>query len=159
MSAGVINPVNRRPPHGFHAVRMDSAGRLKMPAKVVEHLQLLEDKVLFATFFQGLPRIFTNGSFERYLDKVEDPKLRKRIAFYCDSVGADVELDKQDRLTLPPQLREEAGLGEQVLRLRFDQDDVITLYPEAKYKAKKDEYEPTLAEDQNKAAEAGFDLG
>lgn len=158
MSAALLTPANRRPPHGFHAVRLDPAGRLKMPAKVVEHLQLLEDKVLFATFFQGLPRIFTNGSFEKYLDKLQDPKLRKRIAFYCDSVGGDVELDKQDRLTLPAQLREEAGLGEQVLRLRFDQDDVITLYPENKYKAKKDEYEPTLAQDQDQAAEAGFDL-
>lgn len=130
-----------------------------MPAKVVEHLQLLEDKVLFATYFQGLPRIFTNGSWERYLSKLDgDRQLKKRLAFYCDSVGGDVELDKQDRLTLPPQLRQAASLGEQVLYMRFDQDDVITLYPESNFKARQAEYQPSLEKDQARAADLGFDL-
>mgnify|MGYP000530731319 CR=1 FL=1 len=159
MLEGIAPPVTKRPPHGFHAVRLDANGRLKMPAKVVEYLQLLEDKILFATYFQGLPRIFANGSWERYLAKLDgDRALKKRIAFYCESVGADVELDKQDRLTLPPQLREEAKLGEQVLRLRFDQDDVITLYPEESFKAKQQEFLPSLGQDQERAASMGFDL-
>lgn len=159
MSASIAATVVRRPPHGFHAVRLDSSGRLKMPAKVVEHLQLLEDKVLFATYFQGLPRIFTNGSWERYLSKLDgDRQLKKRLAFYCDSVGGDVELDKQDRLTLPPQLRQAASLGEQVLYMRFDQDDVITLYPESNFKARQAEYQPSLEKDQARAADLGFDL-
>lgn len=150
--------VPQRAPRGTYPARLDSGGRLKMPAKFVEHLQNIDDKALYATFFNGLPRIFTNGSWERNLARLDaDPALKKRIAFYCDSVGGDVEMDKQDRLTLPPRLREEAKLGEQTLRLRFYQD-IITLYPESAYESECAEVRSTMEADQGQASSMGMGI-
>jgi DNA-binding transcriptional regulator/RsmH inhibitor MraZ len=129
-----------------------------MPAKFVEYLQGIDDRALYATYFNGLPRIFTNGSWERNLMRLDgDPELKKRIAFYCDSVGGDVEMDKQDRLTLPPRLREEAKLGEQTLQLRFYQD-IITLYPESVYQTQSAEVRGTRDSDQERAAAMGMGI-
>lgn len=129
-----------------------------MPAKFVEHLQGIEDKALYSTLFNGLPRIFTNGSWERNLARLDgDPALKKRVAFYCDSVGGDVELDKQDRLTLPPRLREEAKLGEQTLQLRFYQD-IITLYPAGVYEAEWAAVRSTVEADQQRASSMGMGI-
>jgi DNA-binding transcriptional regulator/RsmH inhibitor MraZ len=152
----VITPVVKRAPRGIYSARLDAGGRLKMPAKFVEHLQGLEDKVLYATFFDGLPRIFTNSSWERNLAKLADkPELRKRIAFYCDSVGGDIELDKQDRLTLPPRLREEAKLGEQTVQLRFHQD-IITIHPETVYDSRFADVRERRDADQGEAVSMGM---
>ena len=152
----VPTPVVKRAPRGIYSAKLDAGGRLKMPAKFVEHIQSLEDKVLYATFFDGLPRIFTNGSWERNLTRLESkPELRKRIAFYCDSVGGDIELDKQDRLTLPPRLREEAKLGEQTVQLRFHQD-IITIHPESEYENKYTDVRSTRDTDQGEAVSMGM---
>ncbi len=147
---------SRRNPRGFHPAKVDSAGRLKVPAKCLEYLQMLEEKTFFVTLMAGLPRIYTNGSWERNLAKLDgDPALKYEIAWYADTYGEDVEMDQQARSTLPLELRKELGLESQSVQLRF-YEDVLTIYPQGDYSAKSEEIKSGMPANLERAKSFGF---
>lgn len=128
----VLSPRN---PRGFHSTKVDAAGRMKLPAKIQDFLKLLTDKGLFATFFDGMARIYCNGSLERNLAKLEgDSDAYEWASKTADRFGSDVELDSQWRITFPPTLRAAVDLKDQQVHLRM-QDDVITVYTQAQFDA------------------------
>lgn len=135
---------------------MDGAGRLKLPAKVLEVLGRLAEKTLFVTKLKGMARIYTNGSWERNLDKLNGlPQLRKSMAIEADRYGADVELDPQGRITLPQAMRKEMGLEDEQVYLRF-YEDVIFVYTQGQYAAEVDAAAKVVSEGMEQAEALGF---
>lgn len=124
-----------RNPRGFHPAKVDGAGRLKMPARVLEYLNRLADKGLFVTKLYGMTRIYTNGAWESNLAKLAaEPELQAAVALEADRFGADAELDPQGRLTLPQTLRKAMGIEDQTVYLRFHYD-VVLVYSQEQYDA------------------------
>lgn len=149
-------PASSRAPRGFHAAKVDSAGRLKLPASYNEHLEKAGDRVLYVTLIQGQARIFTNGSWERYLAKLDpEPALKNRIAYYADVYGEDVTVDGQGRVTLPQILRKQLGLENQPVQLRYF-EDVITIHPQKQYEADLGKVEASIDNDFERARGLGF---
>lgn len=128
----VLSPRN---PRGFQVSKVDAAGRMKLPSKYQDFLKLLTDRTLFATMFEGMARIYCNGSLERNLSRLEgDPEAYEWASKTADKFGGDVDLDPQGRITLPQLLRKTLELTDQSVYLRM-QDDIITVYNEAQYNA------------------------
>lgn len=150
-------PKPLRAPLGFYPCKVDAAGRLKLPAKYQEYLDKLPDKYLFVTESRGLARIYTNGSWERRLARIDDPQLRWRETFRAELVGCDVDVDPQGRITLPQQLRKEMGLEDKTVQLRF-YEDVITIYPPEKFEQELRRVDSHRESDQERLAALGIDF-
>lgn len=146
-----------RAPLGFYPCKVDAAGRLKLPARYQEYLDKLPERYLFVTESRGLARIYTNGSWERRLARIEDPQLRWRETFRAELVGCDVDVDPQGRITLPQQLRKEMGLEDKTVQLRF-YEDVITIYPPDKFEQELRRVESHRESDMERLAALGIDL-
>lgn len=146
-----------RAPLGFHACKIDSTGRLKLPAKYQEYLKELPDKYLFATEFREYARIFTNGSWERLVGEIEEVDVRKRFTFRAERVGGDIEVDPQGRVTLPQILRTQMKLEDQQVQLRFS-NDVITIYAPEQFSRATEESEATKLSDERAVAHIGREL-
>ena len=88
MEAGT-SPRPLRNPRGYHATRVDPAGRLKLPARFLEYIRSLPDQILFVTVVKDLAKIYVNGAWERELDKIPAAQadVRDRIARTEDAQG------------------------------------------------------------------------
>ncbi len=147
-----------RAPYGFHPCKIDGAGRVKLPARYLEYLKKLAEVDLFVTEHGGLARIFTNGSWERTVAKLDtDTALRKRFTFRAESIGGDVTIDDAGRITLPQRLRQELELVDTQVQLRF-YEDVITIYPQKQYDAEAERVNSHRQSDEERARELGVDL-
>jgi DNA-binding transcriptional regulator/RsmH inhibitor MraZ len=136
---------------------VDSAGRLKLPARYVEWLDRLEDKSLYVTVVRGMARIYTNGSWERNLEKLNsDRALKREMSFMSDVFGGDVEKDPQGRITLPKALRDLLKLEDQQVQLRFD-DDMIFVFPQDRFDGQLKAYQATYEADLDRAEKMGFE--
>ncbi len=130
------SPRPTRNPRGYHATRVDPAGRLKLPARFLEYIRTLEDQILFVTVVKDLAKIYVNGAWERELDKLpaDEVDVRDRIARTAEAQGGDVECDPQGRVTLPQKVREFLKLENQAVQLRFS-EDIIAVYTQERYEA------------------------
>ncbi|MEJ5368264.1 MAG: hypothetical protein WHT08_08110 [Bryobacteraceae bacterium] len=146
-----------RAPLGFYPCKVDSAGRLKLPARYQDYLGKLLDKRLFVTEHRGLARIFTNGSWERMLERITDPAMKRRIAYLAEAIGGEVDIDPQGRITLPQQLRKEMGLEEKAVQLRF-YEDVITIYPQERFEEELERARQFRESDLERLAAMGIDF-
>jgi DNA-binding transcriptional regulator/RsmH inhibitor MraZ len=147
-----------RAPYGFHTCKIDTAGRVKLPARYLEYLEKIHETDLFVTEHGGLARVFTNGSWEKLVAKLdEDTALRKRFTFRAESIGGDTTIDDAGRITLPQRLREQLKLVNEQAYLRF-YDDVITIYPQAQYDAEAEKVNAYRQADEDRVRELGVDL-
>lgn len=145
-----------RNPRGFHAAKVDAAGRLKLPAAVHDYLEKLPDKSLFVTLLKGMARIYTGGSFDSNLAKLDSkPQLRAAMAIEADRYGDNANIDPQRRITLPQPLRKAMGLEEQTVHLRF-YEDVIFLYTQDQFEKATEAAAALLDGSYDEAAELGF---
>jgi DNA-binding transcriptional regulator/RsmH inhibitor MraZ len=112
-----------RPPRGHDSVKADGAGRVKLPASIVEHIHRLLDKSLFATVLYGQIRIYTNGAWERNLERLNSqPALKKAMYAMGNINGADVTMDGQGRITFPQKIRDLVPIEGQSVHLMFIED-------------------------------------
>lgn len=145
-----------RNPRGFHAAKVDSAGRLKLPAAVYDYLERLSDKALFVTLLQEKARIYTGGSFDANLAKLDaKPQLRAAMAIEADRYGDNANVDPQRRITLPQALRKALKVEDQTVYLRF-YEDVIFVYTQEQYERVTDDAAALLEQQYDQAAELGF---
>jgi DNA-binding transcriptional regulator/RsmH inhibitor MraZ len=148
-----------RCPRGAKPVRIDPAGRLKLPETWVKYLFRLPDQILFITKVGELGRMYAFGAWEREIEKLKaEPAVQKRLAFVAEAFGAEIEVDLQGRITLPQKLRESLGLAGKDVQLLFS-GDIITIYPEETFETLLAGKLASLDSDLAKAAELGFDLG
>ncbi len=147
-----------RAPRGFYSTRVDSTGRLKLPAKMVDYIEALPEKSLYATNMKGVARIYLNGSWDKFLDKLaQDPQLRRTIGEGFDSMGGDMDMDPQGRVTLPKNLRELLQLENKNVWLRLDEDRIF-VYTEEQYAAQVAASKAAFPAELERAIAMGFDF-
>jgi MraZ protein len=102
---------------GEYEHTMDDKGRLAVPARFREELG--EGVVITRGFERGCLMGFPKPAWEKLAQRVSDlsfgqseARNLRRLLF---SGAADVALDRQGRILIPQNLREHAGLGEQVV--------------------------------------------
>jgi MraZ protein len=99
---------------GQFDVRMDSKGRLPLPARLREKLAAQDDPRLVLTAWDGGLQGFTAARWSRMEQRFAGVSLfdRKTRAFLMSYVAgaAEVETDGQGRILVPPPLRRRAGL-------------------------------------------------
>lgn len=108
---------------GNHLHLVDEKGRVAIPARFREVLSGLQEERLLVTKFKRRERacldVYPWSAWLRFLKKLTMKKRdgQKVSVFENWYVGAaqDVVLDAQGRLLIPPDLREYAGLGRQVV--------------------------------------------
>jgi DNA-binding transcriptional regulator/RsmH inhibitor MraZ len=144
-------------PIGWFSAKVDPTGRVKLPARFQEYLRALEDKVLFMTEFDGLGKIYTNGSWSRNVNKLSpDPDFRKRFKRLHESRGGELEMDPQGRVTLPLPLRQQMGWEDNQVWLRFD-DDIISVYTEDQKRLEIESAQAVASTDMLRARALGFE--
>ena len=102
---------------------MDEKGRVAIPARFREELSQLQDELIFVTRWRRRERpcldAYPASQFARLQKRLGklDRFNSKREVFESWYIGAaqDVRLDAQNRLLIPPQLREYAQLGRDVV--------------------------------------------
>ncbi len=147
-----------RAPLGFQPCKIDSTGRLKLPSAYQEYLKQLGDPYLFVTEVKGMARVFTNGSWERTVAKMDgDPDYKKRFTLRAEAIGCDVDVDPQGRVTLPQNLRRELQLEDQQVQLRF-YEDVITIYSQEQYATEVGRAKERKLADEDRLESLGINL-
>ena len=122
-------------PRGFHPGKVDSTGRIKLPAPFAKYLGKMENMDLFMTEYRGKARIFTNGSWRKLVAMLDDDPDRQDIfTSSAESIGGDIDIDPQGRVTIPQKLRSELKLEDQPVQLRFH-EDVITFWTNSEYES------------------------
>jgi DNA-binding transcriptional regulator/RsmH inhibitor MraZ len=124
----------RSNPKGYHALRVDSAGRLKLPARftdyIEEYIRALNCRpVLFVTRFEDIVKIYLPGAWERELAKIalKRPELVKPFSEAAEYCGEEVDLDPQGRAVIPQKIRKTLPLEGQQVQVRLN-NDTITVY-------------------------------
>lgn len=96
---------------GTHHPRLDDKGRLILPAKYREELA---GGLVITKGQERCLYVFPVGEFERITEALRTaPVTAKSVRDYSRvffASASDEELDKQGRITIPPALREYAGL-------------------------------------------------
>ena len=96
---------------GTHSPRLDDKGRLILPAKYREELS---SGLVLTKGQDGCLYVFPTAEFSRITDSLRTaPVTAKAVRDYSRVLFAsasDEELDRQGRITIPPSLREYAGL-------------------------------------------------
>jgi MraZ protein len=96
---------------GTHSPRLDDKGRLILPAKYREELAT---GLVLTKGQDGCLYVFPAAEFSRITDALRTaPVTAKAVRDYSRVLFAsasDEELDRQGRITIPPGLREYAGL-------------------------------------------------
>lgn len=99
---------------GSFPVTMDAKGRISLPAKLRERLRARDESLLVCTSFKGRIWGYTEDVWERYEGWVmEDSPFEENTMLFAQAFladAADVSLDNQGRILIPPGLREYAGL-------------------------------------------------
>jgi transcriptional regulator MraZ len=118
---------------------IDEKGRVSIPARFREKLQLEGHERLYITnFFLARERcleLYPPTEWQKVLERFSnharfDPQLQMFEAFFVGGAH-EVPVDRQGRILIPPRLREWAGLGREVtfsaLRDRFQLFDKVAL--------------------------------
>ncbi len=98
--------------HGTFEFSLDAKGRLILPARFRNEFDTRQAYV--SAFVGGCLALFPPEQFTRYLARAEDMEARgpqgRHMARVLSALSTDVEFDAQWRVTIPPHLREFAGL-------------------------------------------------
>lgn len=100
---------------------IDEKGRLSVPSKFREVLSAQNENELILTDFDSCLAAYPKGEWRELEEKIRKlSPLQKEVRnflrlFY--SSATEVSLDSQGRILIPPQMRERAGLGREVVLL------------------------------------------
>lgn len=145
-------------PRGFHLGKVDPTGRIKLPAPFTKYLGKMENMDLFMTEYRGKARIFTNGSWRKLVAMLDDaPDKQDVFTSSAESIGGDIEIDPQGRVTIPQKLRAELKLEDQPVQLRFH-EDVITFWTITEYEEMQARNAPAKGEVEDELLRRGTKL-
>ncbi|OFW59627.1 MAG: division/cell wall cluster transcriptional repressor MraZ [Candidatus Solincola sediminis] len=101
---------------GSHEHSLDDKGRIIMPSKFRRQL---EEGVVMVLWLEECLAVFPSGEFEKLAERIEalpqgskEGRTMTRILF---GHAFEAVPDRQGRLTIPPKLRELAGLDREVV--------------------------------------------
>jgi DNA-binding transcriptional regulator/RsmH inhibitor MraZ len=121
------------PPNGMYPGKLDSAGRLKLPAVFLEYFAGLGEKTLFVTSInrrtaQIYPMSVWRKNKKLLEESREKPLLAKTVVFNAAEFGADETIDGSGRVTFNSDLRRQLDLEGHGLRLYAERGrvEVIT---------------------------------
>jgi DNA-binding transcriptional regulator/RsmH inhibitor MraZ len=106
-------------PYGHLEVKLDDKGRIKMPARLRNHLSLRfpNERVFITSMDLIRGRLYPISVWKRnleILENVEDEEeseRAERLIFRANKYGLDQAIDDQGRVMVPPKLRELLGIG------------------------------------------------
>jgi len=112
-----IDPANHFRGRSEHS--LDEKGRLNIPTRFREVLRLQHDERLMVSPWHQCLKVYPVQQWEKMelqlLEHLKDqPDMKKMIRYMIGGV-VECPLDKQGRIQLPTQLREEAGIGREVV--------------------------------------------
>lgn len=101
---------------GEYRHSLDSKGRLIVPAKFRE---ILGSHFWIGRGFDKCLQIYDDEDWESFSQSLKElpknsDKARKLVRYFMSGT-MEVEIDKQGRILLPPQLREQAGIDKNVV--------------------------------------------
>ena len=96
---------------GTHAPKLDDKGRLILPAKFRDELA---HGVVLTRGQERCLYVFAEAEFQRHVDRIREAPLTSKagrdfLRLFLSGASAEIP-DKQFRVTIPPALREYAGL-------------------------------------------------
>ncbi len=96
---------------GTHAPKLDDKGRLILPAKFRDELAR---GVVLTRGQERCLYVFAEAEFERHVERIREAPLTSKagrdfLRLFLSGASAEIP-DKQFRVTIPPTLREYAGL-------------------------------------------------
>jgi MraZ protein len=100
---------------GDHQHTLDAKGRVSLPAKFRAEMT---GKLVIAKGFEDCLYVYSADEYNRFVEELLttedfDPRMR-RIRRFFTSGAVEAELDSAGRISLPPVLREYAGLKKDV---------------------------------------------
>jgi MraZ protein len=106
-------------PYGHHEVKLDDKGRIKLPARFRNHLNLrFPNERLFITSIDlTRGRLYPISVWKRNLEILEnvegeeDGERAEQFIFRANKYGLDQAVDDQARIMVPPKLRELLSIG------------------------------------------------
>jgi DNA-binding transcriptional regulator/RsmH inhibitor MraZ len=105
-----------KPLRGYHEGSVDKAGRVRLPAALLEHLESSDISKFWITTLTGSGMsIYPIREWEQVEQALLNPEPEQRKAFadvrrLADFYGEDVKLDAQGRVMLPVKLRRKLNL-------------------------------------------------
>ena len=100
---------------------VDEKGRVAVPARFREELA---EGIILTRGFENCLQAFPRPTWERLRERVSGLTIgsenSRQLRRHLFSFAADVEVDRQGRILIPQNLREYAGLGEQVVLAGMD---------------------------------------
>lgn len=101
---------------GAHDYRVDVKGRIPLPPAFRE--RLTKDGGVWAPGFEGCIRIIPITEWEKSIEKFADKQNKKKIRDFLRlsySLSFDLVIDRQGRVTIPPSLRQQAGIQDEAV--------------------------------------------
>ncbi len=139
---------------GTHTPRLDDKGRLVLPAKFRD--ELAEGLVVTRGQERSLT-IWPVAAFTRFTQQVQTaPQTSRDVRDYLRMLfaGASDEVpDKQGRITLPPLLRDYAGLDRECVVIGMS--DRVEVWESTRWEQYSAEHESSFAELNSEVAPAG----
>ena len=145
---------------GIQQTRVDSEGRLKLPASFqADFKDLGEDTVFISTMDLSVARIYSKASWakaKKFFDGSHDPAAN-RVFFTLMDFGQNATIDKQGRVLLKQELRSELKLESQQVVWLLPKKGYIEVLPESVYRARKAAAQQSLQADVAHLEMAGLD--
>ncbi len=140
---------------GDYQHTLDAKGRVSLPAKFRGEMT---GKIVISKGFEGCLYVYPADRYAGFVERLMsvddfDPKYRKVRRFFT-SGAVETESDKAGRITLPPVLREYAGLGKEVSIT--GNGDRIEIWDAAKWAGYNGETTDTIEHDAEELAALGF---
>lgn len=134
-------PITEELPRGRFNGRLDDKARLKLPSAFAQYFNRLPERKLFLTSLDRITAsLYPIGEWrvnEKFFDTYHaDPDAAEAILFNAQDLGADVEMDSQNRITVHPDLRRELGLENTELHL-ITAKGHVEIYTDEQYQIKR----------------------
>jgi DNA-binding transcriptional regulator/RsmH inhibitor MraZ len=102
-------------PRGRFPGRLDDKSRLKIPAAFAQFFNSLPERKLYLTSLdRRIAQLYPIAEWrvnEKFFNTYRaNPLARNNVQFNAQDLGADVEMDAQNRITVHPDLRRELGM-------------------------------------------------
>jgi MraZ protein len=144
----------------MHQARVDEKGRLKLNSVMKEYLGSFPSKHVFVTTTDlRTARLYPISTWEKNESLFEHPgddhEAAADIAFVANHYGAEVEMDKEGRVTLPSELRHDLDLENQPVWLEVYKGRV-NIYGQKYYEERKRRATENLVDKNQRLEKRGF---